>query len=94
MTSDGTAVCTAGALTARLAAADRGGAARATATSLAVVEDHRARGHRIVFTNGCFDVLHRGHVAYLRQARALGDLLVVALNSDDSVARLKGPSAR
>ena len=37
----------------------------------------------MVFTNGCFDVLHRGHVAYLRQARALGDVLVVALNSDD-----------
>jgi D-beta-D-heptose 7-phosphate kinase/D-beta-D-heptose 1-phosphate adenosyltransferase len=44
-----------------------------------------------VFTNGCFDVLHRGHVAYLRQARTLGDVLVVALNDDDSVARLKGP---
>jgi rfaE bifunctional protein nucleotidyltransferase chain/domain len=45
----------------------------------------------VVFTNGCFDVLHRGHVAYLRQARALGDVLVVALNGDDSVRRLKGP---
>ena len=45
-----------------------------------------AAGHRVVFTNGCFDVLHRGHVAYLRQARALGDVLVVALNSDASVA--------
>jgi D-beta-D-heptose 7-phosphate kinase/D-beta-D-heptose 1-phosphate adenosyltransferase len=44
-----------------------------------------------VFTNGCFDVLHRGHVAYLRQARALGELLIVALNSDASVSRLKGP---
>jgi rfaE bifunctional protein nucleotidyltransferase chain/domain len=46
----------------------------------------------VVFTNGCFDVLHRGHVAYLRQARGLGDVLVVALNSDASVARLKGPT--
>ena len=46
----------------------------------------------MVLTNGCFDVLHRGHVAYLRQARALGDVLVVALNSDASVARLKGPT--
>jgi D-beta-D-heptose 7-phosphate kinase/D-beta-D-heptose 1-phosphate adenosyltransferase len=52
----------------------------------------RAAGHRVVFTNGCFDVLHRGHVAYLRQARRLGDLLVVALNSDASVSRLKGPT--
>jgi D-beta-D-heptose 7-phosphate kinase/D-beta-D-heptose 1-phosphate adenosyltransferase len=55
------------------------------------VQTLRAQGKRIVFTNGCFDVLHRGHVNYLRQARALGDLLIVALNSDDSVARLKGP---
>lgn len=52
--------------------------------------DHRAAGHRIVFTNGCFDVLHRGHTGYLRQARMLGDVLVVALNGDDSVRRLKG----
>lgn len=46
---------------------------------------------RIVFTNGCFDILHRGHVTYLSEARKLGDLLVVGLNSDDSVKRLKGP---
>jgi len=44
----------------------------------------------LVFTNGCFDLLHPGHVEYLVQARALGDLLVVGLNSDDSVRRLKG----
>jgi rfaE bifunctional protein nucleotidyltransferase chain/domain len=44
-----------------------------------------------VFTNGCFDVLHRGHVEYLAEAAALGDVLVVGLNSDDSVRRLKGP---
>jgi rfaE bifunctional protein nucleotidyltransferase chain/domain/rfaE bifunctional protein kinase chain/domain len=85
-----TAVCTTGALAARLAAADRGGLLEHR-DLLAVVEEHRRRGHRIVFTNGCFDVLHRGHVTYLRQARALGDLLIVALNGDDSVARLKGP---
>lgn len=47
---------------------------------------------KIVFTNGCFDLIHRGHVSYLEQARALGDLLVVALNADGSVKRLKGPS--
>lgn len=85
-----TAVCTTGALTAQLAAADRGGLL-SHRDLLAVVDEHRRHGHRVVFTNGCFDVLHRGHVTYLRQARALGDLLVVALNSDDSVVRLKGP---
>jgi rfaE bifunctional protein nucleotidyltransferase chain/domain len=45
----------------------------------------------VVFTNGCFDVLHRGHVGYLAQARQLGDMLIVAVNSDASVRRLKGP---
>jgi len=55
------------------------------------VRQHRARGDRIVFTNGCFDVLHRGHVRYLEQAARLGDVLVVAVNSDESVRRLKGP---
>ena len=48
-------------------------------------------GKKIVFTNGCFDILHRGHVTYLAEARKLGDLLVVGLNSDASVKRLKGP---
>jgi rfaE bifunctional protein nucleotidyltransferase chain/domain len=46
---------------------------------------------RIVFTNGCFDVLHRGHIYYLSRARELGDVLVVGLNNDASVTRLKGP---
>lgn len=46
----------------------------------------------IVFTNGCFDLLHVGHVTYLAQAKALGDVLVIGLNSDDSVRRLKGPN--
>ncbi|MGN7189497.1 D-glycero-beta-D-manno-heptose 1-phosphate adenylyltransferase [Curtobacterium sp. MCBA15_004] len=55
------------------------------------VDAARAAGRRVVFTNGCFDVVHRGHTTYLRQARELGDLLVVALNDDDSVRRLKGP---
>ncbi|MFJ6198799.1 D-glycero-beta-D-manno-heptose 1-phosphate adenylyltransferase [Micromonospora sp. NPDC092111] len=57
----------------------------------AIVADHRRAGRSVVFTNGCFDVLHPGHVRYLEQARALGDLLVVAVNSDRSVRRLKGP---
>ena len=51
----------------------------------------RSRGLRVVFTNGCFDVLHRGHVEYLRFARAKGDVLLVGVNADDSVRRLKGP---
>ena len=50
------------------------------------------RGTRVVLTNGCFDLLHVGHLRYLKQARALGDVLVVALNTDRSVAELKGPS--
>lgn len=52
----------------------------------------RRLGRRIVFTNGCFDLIHPGHVRYLRAARALGDVLVVGVNSDASVRRLKGPS--
>jgi rfaE bifunctional protein nucleotidyltransferase chain/domain len=55
------------------------------------VDAHRRAGRRVVFTNGCFDVLHRGHVEYLQHARLLGDVLVVAVNDDDGVARLKGP---
>jgi rfaE bifunctional protein nucleotidyltransferase chain/domain len=54
------------------------------------ISQHRAAGRRIVLTNGCFDVLHRGHTRYLNQAKQLGDILVVALNSDDSVRLLKG----
>jgi rfaE bifunctional protein kinase chain/domain/rfaE bifunctional protein nucleotidyltransferase chain/domain len=55
------------------------------------VQQHRARGDRVVFTNGCFDVLHRGHTTYLRQAKDLGDVLIVAVNDDETVRRLKGP---
>lgn len=52
----------------------------------------RRSGKRIVFTNGVFDILHRGHVDYLQRARSFGDLLIVGLNTDSSVRRLKGPS--
>jgi D-beta-D-heptose 7-phosphate kinase/D-beta-D-heptose 1-phosphate adenosyltransferase len=52
---------------------------------------YRAQGRRIVFTNGCFDILHRGHVTYLDRAKGLGDVLIVAVNGDASVSRLKGP---
>ena len=56
------------------------------------VRSLQRRGKKVVFTNGCFDLLHAGHVRYLQAARRLGDALVVAVNSDASVARLKGPS--
>lgn len=64
-----------------------------TAADLARIrDDFEANGRRLVFTNGCFDLLHVGHVRYLQAARALGDALVVALNGDDSVRALKGPT--
>jgi len=56
-----------------------------------VVESLRAAGKKLVFTNGVFDLLHPGHVRYLTAARALGDVLIVGLNSDASVRRIKGP---
>ncbi len=59
-------------------------------TLAAFLKENRANS-KVVFTNGCFDLLHPGHVTYLSRARDLGDLLVVGLNSDDSVAKLKGP---
>lgn len=55
-------------------------------------QDVKLHHGKIVFTNGCFDVLHFGHVRYLLEAKELGDVLVVGLNSDDSVRRLKGPA--
>lgn len=60
--------------------------------SLKLRRKSKAEGRRVVFTNGVFDILHRGHVEYLQKARAMGDLLIVGLNSDDSVRRIKGPS--
>ncbi|MCZ2403148.1 D-glycero-beta-D-manno-heptose 1-phosphate adenylyltransferase [Paenarthrobacter sp. Z7-10] len=87
--SPGTSVCSTADLTRHLASfAD-------TALQPAELERRiaaeRADGRRIVLTNGCFDVLHRGHTRYLTQAKQLGDVLVVALNSDRSVRKLKGP---
>ncbi|MCJ7681691.1 MAG: adenylyltransferase/cytidyltransferase family protein [Candidatus Aminicenantes bacterium] len=55
-----------------------------------IIGDHKKGGKRIILTNGCFDLLHIGHVRYLQEARALGDILVVALNGDESVRSLKG----
>ena len=71
-----------------LRARDRVLARRAARDAVAGVQ---RRGERVVFTNGCFDLLHVGHVRSLEQARSLGDRLVVAVNSDVSVRRLKGP---
>src|SRR4030042_3742761 len=55
----------------------------------AVVDDLKADGRRIVFTNGCFDIIHMGHIRYLKEAKLLGDVLVVGLNSDRSVSVIK-----
>jgi D-beta-D-heptose 7-phosphate kinase/D-beta-D-heptose 1-phosphate adenosyltransferase len=59
-------------------------------TLAAAVAAAKSQGERVVMTNGCFDLLHEGHVAYLQQARRLGDRLAVAVNDDESVRRLKG----
>jgi D-glycero-beta-D-manno-heptose 1-phosphate adenylyltransferase len=58
---------------------------------LSKLENHKKDGNKIVFTNGCFDILHKGHVAYLQEAKRLGDVLVLGLNSDKSVREIKGP---
>jgi D-glycero-beta-D-manno-heptose 1-phosphate adenylyltransferase len=55
------------------------------------VKEWQRAGHHVVFTNGCFDLIHLGHVDYLEKARMLGDKLVLGLNTDDSVSRFKGP---
>ena len=57
-----------------------------------ILEKKREEGQKIIFTNGCFDILHRGHIEYLASASDLGDIFVVGLNSDESVRRLKGES--
>jgi rfaE bifunctional protein nucleotidyltransferase chain/domain len=59
--------------------------------ALRLRDEARTAGKKAVFTNGCFDILHRGHVEYLQSASILGDLLFVGVNSDASVARIKGP---
>ena len=56
-----------------------------------LLRELRRNGRRVVFTNGCFDLLHVGHLRYLEKAKTLGDLLVVGVNSDDSVREIKGP---
>ena len=61
-----------------------------TGEAVRLFSEEFRKTHRIVFTNGCFDILHRGHIYYLSKAREMGDLLVVGLNNDKSVKRLKG----
>lgn len=58
----------------------------------AKLAEWKSAGKKIVFTNGCFDLLHAGHIAYLSEAASLGDILIVGLNSDSSVSQLKGPN--
>ncbi|WP_159618392.1 D-glycero-beta-D-manno-heptose 1-phosphate adenylyltransferase [Arthrobacter zhaoguopingii] len=85
----GTSVCSAADLAQHLGSF--AGTALEPDELLQAIRRERAEGRRIVLTNGCFDVLHRGHTAYLNQAKQLGDVLVVAVNDDDGVRRLKGP---
>jgi D-beta-D-heptose 7-phosphate kinase/D-beta-D-heptose 1-phosphate adenosyltransferase len=85
----GTSTCTAAELRAQLQSREKVLAdMRSLLSRLAAFEE---QGRRIVFTNGVFDILHRGHITYLNRAKALGDVLVVGLNTDESVRRLKGP---
>jgi D-beta-D-heptose 7-phosphate kinase/D-beta-D-heptose 1-phosphate adenosyltransferase len=85
----GTAACEAADL--RAAFAGEGNYLTDLARLVARVADYRRQGRRIVFTNGCFDILHRGHITYLNRAKTLGDILIVGMNTDASVRRLKGP---
>ena len=55
-----------------------------------LIQDLKANGKKVVFTNGCFDIIHKGHTSYLELARGLGDFLIIGLNSDTSVIKLKG----
>jgi D-beta-D-heptose 7-phosphate kinase/D-beta-D-heptose 1-phosphate adenosyltransferase len=70
---------------------EEAGKERTLATLLPELQRHRDAGRKIVFTNGCFDLIHLGHVKYFQFARSQGDLLVVGVNTDDSIRRLKGP---
>jgi D-beta-D-heptose 7-phosphate kinase/D-beta-D-heptose 1-phosphate adenosyltransferase len=89
VSKDGTAMCTAGELVARLCGSEKHCPDRVSL--LARLDRHRRERRRVVLTNGCFDILHRGHITYLNAAKALGDVLIVGVNSDASVSRLKGP---
>jgi D-beta-D-heptose 7-phosphate kinase/D-beta-D-heptose 1-phosphate adenosyltransferase len=87
---DGTSACSPDELRARVAQSGKPLDGRDELA--ARVAEYRGRGRRIVFTNGCFDILHRGHISYLSRAKSLGDVLIVGVNSDSSIRRLKGPT--
>ncbi len=87
---EGTVSCSADDLRDQVAAGDKLVSNRARLAELR--DAHRRAGRRVVFTNGCFDILHRGHITYLGRAKALGDILIVGVNSDEGIRRLKGPS--
>jgi D-beta-D-heptose 7-phosphate kinase/D-beta-D-heptose 1-phosphate adenosyltransferase len=87
---DGTTCCSAADLRLRISPVGKRLADRSELAGCA--EMHRRQRRRIVFTNGCFDILHRGHVSYLSRAKALGDILIVGVNSDAGIRRIKGPS--
>lgn len=87
MGKEGTATCSAAEVSEMLAPTGKLLAGDQVAQQIGF---HHARGQRIVFTNGCFDILHRGHTTYLNRAKALGDVLVVGVNTDAGVRRLKG----
>jgi D-beta-D-heptose 7-phosphate kinase / D-beta-D-heptose 1-phosphate adenosyltransferase len=87
---EGTAVCAAEEL--RGAVSVEGKELGSVAALEACAAFYRRQGRRVVFTNGCFDILHSGHTSYLSQAKALGDVLIVGVNSDEGVRRLKGPT--
>ena len=87
----GVASVTPGEISAALHRRGQGGRGMVGVSDLKLMlAEFRQRGERIIMTNGCFDVLHAGHVAYLEEAKSLGDRLIVAVNDDDSVRRLKG----
>ena len=89
----GVATVTPGEISASLHQRGQGGRGLVNrAELLTMVADSREKGERVIMTNGCFDVLHAGHVSYLEEAKSLGDRLIVAINDDDSVRRLKGDS--
>ena len=89
----GVATVTTGELSAALHQRGQGGRGLVDLDTLhALVGEARGRNERVILTNGCFDVLHAGHVSYLEEAKSLGDRLIVAVNDDDSVRRLKGES--
>jgi D-beta-D-heptose 7-phosphate kinase / D-beta-D-heptose 1-phosphate adenosyltransferase len=89
VSKEGTASCSNDELLEHFSAADKYMADLSRLISR--VEFYRKGGRRVVFTNGCFDLLHRGHITMLNRAKALGDVLIVGVNSDDSASRLKGP---